>query len=206
LSLSGETTEDAARAAPAAPVAAAPAEVRKVQVTPPPLPPVREPHTPSQTPGGFTDNASPAAVCPPVEERPSRVPPADDDHTVALVKKKIGIDPVVGWLVCVEGAEKGKDYRIHTEKNKIGRSENMDIIIKSDSSISRENHAFIVFNPRQNIFRVQSGESRGLIYVNGEEVLASRELAVSDIIEIGEGKYRFVPFCGENFTWDAATE
>ena len=35
-------------------------------------------------------------------------------HTIALVKKKTGIDPVVGWLVCVDGLEKGKEYRVHS--------------------------------------------------------------------------------------------
>src|SRR5690242_13732720 len=31
-------------------------------------------------------------------------------------------DPVVGWLVCVEGPDRGKDYRLHSEKNFVGRS------------------------------------------------------------------------------------
>lgn len=29
-------------------------------------------------------------------------------------------DPVVGWLVCIEGAAKGTDYRIHSQNNYIG--------------------------------------------------------------------------------------
>ena len=36
-------------------------------------------------------------------------------------------DPVVGWLVCIEGATKGNDYRIHSQNNYIGRSARMDI-------------------------------------------------------------------------------
>lgn len=31
-------------------------------------------------------------------------------------------DPVVGWLVCIKGATKGTDYRIHSQNNYIGRS------------------------------------------------------------------------------------
>ena len=30
--------------------------------------------------------------------------------------------PVTGWLVCVDGPEKGRDYRLHEEYNYIGRS------------------------------------------------------------------------------------
>ena len=37
------------------------------------------------------------------------------------------MDPVTGWLVCIEGPSKGRDYKIMTEKNFLGRSETMDI-------------------------------------------------------------------------------
>lgn len=121
--------------------------------------------------------------------------------TVSVVKKRAGIDPVVGWLVCVDGPDKGRDYRIHAEKNTAGRSDAMDIAIKGDGTISRDNHAYVVFNPKKGTFRVQPGEGRGLIYVNDEEVIGSQELKPYDIIEMGESKFCFVPFCGERFDW-----
>lgn len=127
--------------------------------------------------------------------------PSDEGQTVALVRKKIGIDPVVGWLVCVEGPEKGRDYRIRSEKNAIGRGEEMDIVIKGDETISRSNHAFIIYNPKKRTFRIQAGESRGLVYLNGEEVAVSEELKPYDAIEIGQTRLLFVPFCGEKFEW-----
>ena len=52
-----------------------------------------------------------------------------------------GSEPVVGWLVCIEGATKGTDYRIHSQNNYIGRSARMDISIPEDSHISAENSA-----------------------------------------------------------------
>ena len=126
---------------------------------------------------------------------------SQEGKTVALVRKKTGMDPVVGWLVCVEGVEKGRDYRIHSEKNRIGRSESMDIVLKGDDSISRENHAYVIFNPKKKTFRIEPGEGRGLIYVNDDEVIGSAELNPYDVIEIGECKYTFAPFCGERFEW-----
>ncbi len=51
-----------------------------------------------------------------------------------------GIDAVVGWLVCVHGRNRGRDYRIRSENNTVGRSENMDICISGDDLISRERH------------------------------------------------------------------
>lgn len=129
-----------------------------------------------------------------------------EGQTVAVFRKKVGIDPVVGWLVCIEGADKGRDYRIHAEKNSVGRSDAMDIVIKGDETISREHHAYVVFNPKKRVFRVHSGEGRGLIYVNDDEVIEARELAPYDIIEMGQSKFCFVPFCCDRFDWKGEKE
>lgn len=130
----------------------------------------------------------------------------DEGHTVAIVRKKTGIDPVVGWLVCVKGPEKGRDYRIRSEKNVIGRSEAMDICIRDDETISRSDHAYIVYDPKRNLFRVQAGSSRGLVYRNGDEVIASEQMNPYDLLEIGESEFLFVPFCGERFQWPKEKE
>jgi hypothetical protein len=134
---------------------------------------------------------------PPEVETPEE---PDGGHTIALIKKKMGIDPVVGWLVCVEGVEKGRDYRLHSEKNWIGRSESMDIIIK-DPAISRENHAAVVYDPRKETFDIRPGEVRGMVYVNGEEAAKSLNLSPYDRIELGDSKFLFIPFVGGDFNW-----
>jgi hypothetical protein len=125
---------------------------------------------------------------------------------VAIVRKKTGIDPVVGWLVCVKGPEKGRDYRIRSEKNTIGRSESMDICIAGDETISRSDQAFLVYDPKRRAFRIQAGTGRGLIYRNGEEVVTSEALLPYDVLEIGESEFLFVPFCGERFQWEKGEE
>ena len=121
--------------------------------------------------------------------------------TVSVVRKKIGIDPVVGWLVCIEGAEKGRDCRIRSERNFVGRDPKMDICIGGDDSISRDNHAVISFNPKKNTYRLTPGESRGIINLNEEEVATPTVLNAYDKIELGQTKLLFVPFCGKDFTW-----
>ena len=40
------------------------------------------------------------------------------------------LKPVTGWLVCLEGPSRGRDYRIIPEKNFIGRAGDMEIRIK----------------------------------------------------------------------------
>ena len=112
------------------------------------------------------------------------------------------IDPVVGWLICVSGPEKGKDYRIRSENNTVGRSRDMYICISGDESISRERHTVITFDPQRNAFHLSPGEGRGLVYLNGEALLAHKQLKEYDKIMLGKTMLVFVPFCGDKFKWE----
>ena len=126
----------------------------------------------------------------------------DVGETVGVIRKKIGVDPVVGWLVCIKGPDRGQDYRIRSERNFIGRSKAMDICIAGDNSISRERHATISYNPKKNCFRVAPGEANGLVYLNGEDVETPAALNAYDLIQLGETELIFIPFCGETFQWE----
>ncbi len=142
----------------------------------------------------------PIPVTPPVGlQQPGR--------TVALYQgQKVGIEPVVGWLVCIAGPDRGRDYRIRPERNFIGRSKSQHICIESDEAISREKHAILTFNPKKRSFKIQPGESAGMVYVNDEDLDASKELQMFDEIEIGRTKLRFVPLCGPDFMWEELDE
>ena len=129
-------------------------------------------------------------------------PGTDPGVTRHIWASKMGLDPVVGWLVCIDGPEKGRDYRIRAERNFIGRSPHMDIAITGDDAISRENHAVVSFNPKNEMFRLAPGDGRGLVYLNEEEVLTPMALKAYDVIELGGSKLSFVPFCGDRFQWD----
>ena len=111
------------------------------------------------------------------------------------------IDPVVGWLVCIHGPERGQAYRIHSENNMVGRSQDMDICIEKDDLISRSRHTVITFDPQNNIFYVSPGEGKSLVYLNGKAALTHQELKPYDEILIGASKLLFVPFCGDKFKW-----
>ena len=126
----------------------------------------------------------------------------DDDKTMAYWSKDVNIDPVVGWLTCIEGAEKGKDFRIVSERNFIGRGDDMDIQLTGDNSISRKNHCSISYNPKKRIFMITPGQANGLIYIDNEALYDTRELKAYNLIEIGESKFIFVNLCGENFDWN----
>ena len=121
--------------------------------------------------------------------------------TVAVLQKSMKVEPVCGWLVCIEGKEKGRDYRIEAKNNTIGRSEKMDICIKGDDTISRENHARLAYDVKHNAFHLIPAESTNSIYVNDEPVYVPTKLNAYDLIEFGESKFVFYPFCTDAFTW-----
>ena len=110
------------------------------------------------------------------------------------------MDPVVGWLVCIEGSLRGTDWRLHAGYNYIGR-EVGDIHIQGDSQISREKHATVAYYNKNHTYYVGPAEGRNIIELNGEPVFSATRLNSRDIITIGATRLMFVPLCGDEFTW-----
>lgn len=106
----------------------------------------------------------------------------------------------VAWLVCIEGSEKGKSYVIHSGRNFVGRSQDMDIVLSDDKYIAREKHFSIVYDPKSISFYLVNGE--GHTYVNGEAVSSERIIDEGDVIQVGQSRYMFVPFCKEGWEWE----
>lgn len=125
----------------------------------------------------------------------------DDERTVAIVRQNIGLDPVVGWLVCVEGKEKGRDYRIHTDNNYLGRSEKMDICVRGDETISRERHLIISYDSADKIYYCSAGDGRSIVRLNEKAIFQTVELKKYDRITVGKTVLLFVPLCGKDFEW-----
>lgn len=92
--------------------------------------------------------------------------------------------PVCGWIVCVKGPRRGKDYRVMDGKNFVGRADDMDIQILGDNKIARRNHAVIVFDAKKRENMILPGDSNGLVYLNGEAVYLPQPLSAYDVIEI----------------------
>lgn len=157
-----------------------------------------------QRPGGSQDESAPSESSLP-SIRPSTTP----SHSSAPLQKETvaywghaDFDPIVGWLVCVDGTGKGKDYRVRRGNNTIGRDRSMDIVL-DDPGVARRRQAIIAYDKRTNTFMIKEGESRGLVYLNSVPVAGSQPLAPWDRLEFGESstQYLFVPFVGEQFQW-----
>ena len=151
----------------------------------------------------------PLTVSQPVVSQPANVTVpivSDDDRTLPVTADMLdGMAekpaPVVGWLVCTDGVNKGTDYRLHQGRNFIGRSPEMDVCILGDNTVSRSSHAIVVYDPRSNVYLAQPGSSKELFYVNDKLVLNPVELKTMDLLNIGDTKLMFVPLCGEQFHW-----
>jgi hypothetical protein len=124
-----------------------------------------------------------------------------DERTVSLGGGGVaGPDPVVGWLVCVEGPEKGRDYRMHSGRNFVGRSLRMDVSIADDSAITRENHCSVVYDPKDGLFFVVPGEGTNT-YFNGTRLVGPAAIDDGDMVRIGDSAFCFVAYCKGERRW-----
>ena len=127
---------------------------------------------------------------------------SDEQKTISkysiMNKENESLQPVVGWLVCIEGNHFGEDFRLITGRNFIGRNPSMEICLSGDNSISRDKHLIIVFEPKTNTYLVQPGDSKELSYLNDEVILQPKELKIYDIISMGNSKCMFIPFCTQD--------
>lgn len=140
---------------------------------------------------------------PPVADTETGATTAPDlGKTVGIAAKNNTKDPVVGWLVCIDGMEKGKDYKILAKENTIGRNEKNDINIKGDTSISRDAHAKLVYNAASKAYTIIPSENTNGVSVNGAPIMAPTVLNRDDVIDIGATKLIFVPFVSNKFSWD----
>ena len=184
---------------------------------PPPEPPAPIPPPPAPIPPAPPPPPTPMVAAPPAPKPdPAKPGPAKPELPKSEAPKleatkRLGsfatasrTNPVVGWLVCLEGPDRGRDFRLHAEKNFIGRAPEMDVCVAGDDSVSREKHAVVIFDPRKQDFWLLPGESSGLVYLNGEVVHAPAQMQPGDVLELGHSKLALIPFCGEKYRWTPA--
>ena len=107
-----------------------------------------------------------------------------------------------GWLVCTKGNMVGESFPVREGKNRIGRSTAMDIILLYENSISREDHACILYEPADRTFTLTSKHTQNIVRVNDQEPSGSITLHDRDVITLGKCTLIFISFCNEVFGWD----
>ncbi|MGL5436054.1 MAG: FHA domain-containing protein [Lachnospiraceae bacterium] len=124
----------------------------------------------------------------------------EDDKTISLYVQQNDGDPVTGWLVCVAGAEIGRDFRLHQGFNRIGRSYEMDVPIMEDPMVRTVAECAIVYDNRGN--RFYAVQQEGIAYLNGNLLQSPCTLTSGDILRVGESEFEFVAFCREERVWE----
>jgi hypothetical protein len=96
--------------------------------------------------------------------------------------------PVVGWLVAMDGAQKGEDFRLREGKNVLGSAEGSEITLR-DRAVSSK-HASISY--REGKFVITDLDSSNGTFLNEEtKPLARVELKDNDLIRVGETTLKF---------------
>ena len=111
------------------------------------------------------------------------------------------VQPVVGWLVVVNGIDTPKHFRLIDGMNRIGRDNPEMQISLTDPDVSRTNHAYIMYNGKHNTFKIKHDNGQKTTFLNNEETLEATAMNAFDRIEIGRTEILFIPFCGEHFSW-----
>lgn len=122
----------------------------------------------------------------------------DDEKTLSAYEQEKGEDYLVGWLVCVRGADRGRDYRLHQGFNRLGRASHMDIQV-TDPTVPRT-AVSVVYDDRSNLFYAVQMESSA--YLNGTYLEGAVQLKTGDLITTGSEEFEFIAFCREGRIWD----
>ena len=111
----------------------------------------------------------------------------------------------VGLVMVTKGPGYGECFTLKSGMSQIGRGEDQAVQLDfGDMAISRENHAAIVYDPKEHTFLLGHGGKSNIVRLNGKPVVSTSDLTNGDEIEIGETKMRFVAICSNDFNWDAS--
>lgn len=108
----------------------------------------------------------------------------------------------VGWIVVADGPGRGASFSLLAGMSQIGRGEDQAIQLDfGDNSISRTNHAAIVFDSNTNEFLLGHGGKSNIVRLNDKPLISNESLNTGDLIRIGETVLRFVALCDKSFNW-----
>ena len=95
---------------------------------------------------------------------------------------------VVGWLVAMNGEQKGEDFRLREGQNTVGSAPDADVVIR-DSTVSGKH---VSLRHSEGRFYVTDLDSTNGTYLNDRLVATARqELKDNDMIRLGEVSLKF---------------
>ena len=116
---------------------------------------------------------------------PSGAAPAGRKTVLLSDKRK---PPVVGWLVAMNGEQKGEDFRIRDGQNTIGSAPDADVNLR-DVAVSAK-HASVRYKD-QKFFLTDLDSTNGTFLNDGTSPIAREELKDNDIFRVGDVSLKF---------------
>lgn len=115
------------------------------------------------------------------------IPVPASNRTMAIDLESLGapMKPIRGWLVIVEGHQKGTDFRLYEGVNRIGAGADNDIVV-TDEYLSTS-HAQVRIDGNNYEF-IDNGSTNGS-YVNDRRV-SKEEIIDNDRIRLGRTEFR----------------
>jgi len=124
------------------------------------------------------------------------------------VKPSASVKFPVGWIVVADGPGRGASFSLLSGMSQIGRGEDQAVQLDfGDNSISRSNHAAIVYDPDSKEFLLGHGGKSNIVRLNDKPVISNEAIKTGDVIRLGETVLRFVALCDKSFNWsDGSSE
>ena len=105
--------------------------------------------------------------------------------------------PVCAWLVCIEGARRGKSYVISFGENFIGNDRDNEIQILGDEKIKKK-HTLIYFDENENRGMLLPARADGIVYIKYKPQYDKYVLEDKNILEIGNSKFLYKEFLSKH--------
>lgn len=106
---------------------------------------------------------------------------------------------LTGWVVCVKGPLRGKDFRVFRGFNRIGRDPDSDICIL-DPTVSGYAHCSVVYDDRSNQFYLVPGKGTAT-YLRGNMLQKAEMIRDGERFCIGNSELELAVFCKGEHVW-----
>ncbi|PKM57228.1 MAG: hypothetical protein CVU98_07145 [Firmicutes bacterium HGW-Firmicutes-3] len=121
----------------------------------------------------------------------------EHNHNSTSRTTNLEIETVHGWVVAINGVNRGKIFRLSSIKNCIGRNQNYEVPLMNDRAVSRKQCAHIDWDLETKMHSFVSTDLGGLVYYNKRVLLDTVILKEYDLLTVGETELLFVPLYNE---------
>ena len=128
------------------------------------------------------------------------VPENQDVKTIGYKTEQQKNYFVTGWLVCVEGPDRGHIFNLYYGYNTIGYSRSNSICLLEDTKIAKKVHCSIIYDDRKNSFYLLP-EAAYAVYLNGKLIEEEENIRTGDKLKAGESGFEFIAYCEGDRKW-----